>query len=163
MGTCSPPQSLRLLFPDLNYIFIQFILPLYSLFVMLFLLCVPFFQHGSQKITKKRPPCRSRWSFSSLLCIGTAHLSPTHLHGRALHNQLRPGAPAAHGKSSLVLLPSGPDTVQKLPLRRTRPSALIHADQTPHKMGLGQEFNPVIADYGLQGTATSPSSAILQL
>src|SRR5699024_7661379 len=55
---------------------------------------------------------------ASLLCMPrTRRRFPSP--GRASYNQLGSGTPAAHGRISLVLLPSGPDTVQRFPLRRT--------------------------------------------
>lgn len=158
MGTCSPPQSLRLLFPDLNYIFIQFILNFVFSVCQFLPSITPNFLTFLTKITKKTA-LSIKAVFALRLC--TAHLSPTHLHERALHNQLRPGTPAAHGKSSLVLLPSGPDTVRKFSLRRTQ-SSTSFTQTCPHtEKASGREFDPANADCGLQGTASSPSSAVL--
>lgn len=41
---------------------------------------------------------------------------------RYLSSWLQSGTPTAHGKIYLPLLPSGPDGIGKLPLRRTQPS-----------------------------------------
>jgi hypothetical protein len=42
-----------------------------------------------------------------------------------------------------VLLPSGPDTVRKFLLRRTRSSAPPETDRTPHEKDLGQASTPL--------------------
>ena len=72
--------------------------------------------------------------------------------------RLKPSAPAAPRRSFLPLLSSDPDGVQKPPVARvlalnTRPAA-----STVEQQGLVREFNPAVADCGLQGTANSPSS-----
>ena len=55
------------------------------------------------------------------------------------------------------MLPSGPGGVRRIPLRGAQPST---PSRTAHstRPALEREFNPAIADCGLQGTATSPSS-----
>jgi hypothetical protein len=55
------------------------------------------------------------------------------------------------------LLPSGPGGVRRIPLRGAQPST---PSRTAHstRSALEKEFNPAVADCGLQGTATSPSS-----
>jgi hypothetical protein len=55
------------------------------------------------------------------------------------------------------LLPSGPGGVRRIPLRGAQPST---PSRTAHstRSALEREFNPAVADCGLQGTATSPSS-----
>src|SRR6202022_4442332 len=75
----------------------------------------------------------------------------------AARNLLRSGTPTAHGRSALPLLPSGPGGVRRIPLRGAQPST---PSRTAHstRPALEREFNPAIADCGLQGTATSPSS-----
>ena len=55
------------------------------------------------------------------------------------------------------MLPSGPGGVRRIPLRGAQPSTpscTVHSTRATLKRG----FNPAIADCGLQGTATSPSS-----
>ena len=55
------------------------------------------------------------------------------------------------------MLPSGPGGVQRIPLRGAQPSTpfrMVHSTRATLERG----FNPAIADCGLQGTATSPSS-----
>jgi hypothetical protein len=82
------------------------------------------------------------------------------LHPRASRRrQLLPGDPAAHGPDRLPLLPSGPDGVwqgsvaQDLTINAAFPKEHIQRWKTSDV-----EFDPAIADCGLQGTATSPSS-----
>ena len=77
----------------------------------------------------------------------------------AARNLLRPGTPTAHGRSALPLLPSGPGGVRRIPLRGAQPST---PSRTAHstRPALEREFNPAVADCGLQGTATSPSSTV---
>ena len=72
-------------------------------------------------------------------------------------NLLRSGTPTAHGRGALPLLPSGPGGVRHFPSRGAQPST---PSQTAHstRAALKGEFNPAVADCGLQGTATSPSS-----
>ena len=55
------------------------------------------------------------------------------------------------------MLPSGPGGVRRIPLRGAQPSTLSHAVHST-RATLKRGFNPAIADCGLQGTATSPSS-----
>src|SRR5215470_12855350 len=72
-------------------------------------------------------------------------------------SQLRSGTPTAHERSALPLLPSGPGGIRRDSLRRAQPSTpfrKVHSTRTV----LEREFNPAVADCGLQGTATSPSS-----
>ena len=74
--------------------------------------------------------------------------------------RLQPEHSAAHAQTCLPLLPSGPDGVrapniaQGPTINTARRSTLL---KRPY---LGQEFDPAIADCGLQGTASSPSSTI---
>gem|GEM_PF-6311910 len=77
--------------------------------------------------------------------------------GRYPCRWLRPGALAAPGVSSLVLLPSGPDTVRKAPSRKTRPSTLLTGGR-PHKPNPRAGIQPRYSGLRVQGTATSPFS-----
>jgi len=52
----------------------------------------------------------------------TVHPPLKQTYGRAPDRQLQPGNPAAHERDRLPLLPSGPDGVHDVPLRRTWPS-----------------------------------------
>ncbi len=72
-------------------------------------------------------------------------------------SQLRPGTPTALGRGALPLLPSGPGGVRHFPSRGAQPST---PSRTSHstRAALERGFNPAVADCGLQGTATSPSS-----
>ena len=72
-------------------------------------------------------------------------------------SQLRPGTPTALGRGALPLLPSGPGGVRQFPSRGAQPSTPPHPAHST-RAPLKGEFNPAIADCGLQGTATSPSS-----
>src|SRR5262249_21219288 len=74
-----------------------------------------------------------------------------------MRNRLRPGTPTAHGRGALPLLPSGPGGVRRIPLRGAQPSTPSRAVHST-RAALEREFNPAVADCGLQGTATSPSS-----
>src|SRR4029453_4760722 len=75
----------------------------------------------------------------------------------SVRNLLRPGTPTALGRDALPLLPSGPGGVRRFPSRGAQPST---PSRTTHstRAALKGEFNPAVADCGLQGTATSPSS-----
>jgi hypothetical protein len=55
------------------------------------------------------------------------------------------------------LLPSGPGGVRRFPSRGAQPSTPSRAAHST-RTTLKREFNPAVADCGLQGTATSPSS-----
>jgi hypothetical protein len=55
------------------------------------------------------------------------------------------------------LLPSGPGGVRHFPSRGAQPSTPSHTAHST-RAPLKGEFNPAVADCGLQGTATSPSS-----
>lgn len=61
---------------------------------------------------------------------GSVHPSSIRTHRRYTGSQLGPGFLAAHRTAFLVLLPSGPDTVQKILLRKTQPSTPRHPRQT---------------------------------
>src|SRR3990172_10351044 len=72
-------------------------------------------------------------------------------------SRLRSGTPTAHERNALPLHPSGPGGIRRGSLRGAQPSTPsreAHSTRT----ALEREFNPAIADCGLQGTATSPSS-----
>src|SRR5215471_11764366 len=75
----------------------------------------------------------------------------------SVQNRLRSGTPTAHGRGALPLLPSGPGGVRRIPLRGAQPSTPSHTVHST-RAALEREFNPAVADCGLQGTATSPSS-----
>jgi hypothetical protein len=66
---------------------------------------------------------------------------------------------AAHETYFLVLLPSGPDTVQSVSLRKTKNSSHQTSDCSDCP-ALTKELNLALADCELQGTATSPSSTV---
>ena len=55
------------------------------------------------------------------------------------------------------MLPSGPGGVRHFPSRGAQPSTPSHPAHST-RAPLKGEFNPAVADCGLQGTATSPSS-----
>ena len=55
------------------------------------------------------------------------------------------------------MLPSGPGGVRHFPSRGAQPSTPSHTAHST-RAPLKGEFNPAVADCGLQGTATSPSS-----
>ena len=94
---------------------------------------------------------------SSLLMSTAVHLPPNETF-RAL-----PWQPAQSRRSRgtekhhLPLLPSGPDGVHGFSLRRTQTSSPL-TPGSPTRSTLGQEFDPALADCGLQGAATPPSS-----
>jgi hypothetical protein len=74
-----------------------------------------------------------------------------------MRSRLRSGTPAAHERNVLPLHPSGPGGIRRDSLRGAQPSTPsreAHSTRT----ALEREFNPAVADCGLQGTATSPSS-----
>src|SRR4029453_8174767 len=75
----------------------------------------------------------------------------------SVRNLLRSGTPTALGRGVLPLLPSGPGGVRNFPSRGAQPST---PSRTTHstRAALKGEFDPAVADCGLQGTATSPSS-----
>ena len=56
--------------------------------------------------------------------FNAVHLSSTAVHKRYPCRWLDLGDPAAHGMFHLMLLPSGPDMVHGIPLRRTQMSTL---------------------------------------
>jgi hypothetical protein len=91
-----------------------------------------------------------------------AHLTSTKYSRTYRNSQLRSGNPTAHKKFHLPLLPSGPDGVYRFLLRRTQPSIPLNSTGLTNT-GLRLELNPAIADCRLQGTATSPSSATINL
>src|SRR5713226_1110701 len=72
-------------------------------------------------------------------------------------SRLRSGTPTAHERSALPLLPSGPGGIRRGSLRGAQPSTPSHEAHST-RTALEREFNPAVADCGLQGTATSPSS-----
>ncbi len=76
-----------------------------------------------------------------------------------MRSQLRSGTPTAHERNALPLLPSGPGGIRRDSLRGAQPSTPSRAAHST-RTALEREFNPAVADCGLQGTATSPSSTI---
>src|SRR6266849_8895470 len=74
-----------------------------------------------------------------------------------MRSQLRSGTPTAHERNALPLLPSGPGGIRRDSLRGAQPSTPSHEAHST-RTALEREFNPAVADCGLQGTATSPSS-----
>jgi hypothetical protein len=72
--------------------------------------------------------------------------------------KLRSGDPAAHEMACLPLLPSGPDGVRRVPLRRTRPSTPRH-DRPPRGTAPRAGIQPRCSGLRVQGTAGSPPSA----
>src|SRR4030095_12639181 len=75
----------------------------------------------------------------------------------SVRNLLRSGTPTALGRDALPLLPSGPGGGRPFPSPCGPPST---PSRTTHstRAALKGEFNPAVADCGLQGTATSPAS-----
>src|SRR3970040_1559582 len=95
-------------------------------------------------------------------------MSPLRVYGRAPsidlarpaispRNLLRSGTPTAHERVALPLLPSGPGGVRRFSLRGAQPSTPPREAHSTRR-SLERGFNPAVADCGLQGTATSPSS-----
>src|SRR3990172_7243642 len=95
-------------------------------------------------------------------------MSPSEINGRAPsidlarpaispRNLLRSGTPTAHERVALPLLPSGPGGVRRFSLRGAQPSTPPREAHSTRR-SLERGFNPAVADCGLQGTATSPSS-----
>lgn len=74
-----------------------------------------------------------------------------------LVGKLNSGNLTAHKTLSLVLLPSRPDTVRSVLLRKTKISSLPTKDSFTG-VDLSREFYLARAGCKLQGTATSPSS-----
>lgn len=72
--------------------------------------------------TIKNLPAQERTGLN--LKIIAVHLSSTAAHKRYPCRWLDLGDPAAHGMFHLMLLPSGPDMVHGIPLRRTQMSTL---------------------------------------
>ncbi len=107
---------------------------------------------------KRKRPMHSHRSFSKNHSIIVAvHLASNHADEQSVAVS-SDQAPLRHTQAiPLVLLPSGPDTVQEAWSRRTRSSTPLttnrFTDENPRP-----DINPAIADCGLQGTATSPSS-----
>ena len=81
--------------------------------------------------------------------------NPTHKRYRC--SWLSPGTLTAHGRSSLVLLHSWPDTVHWFPLRETQTSTLLTAgcstNQDPRL-----KHHPCCSGLQVQGTAISPAA-----
>src|SRR5262249_35339630 len=100
-----------------------------------------------------RPPLASEDLIGQRPCT----LNRTDRPAISTRNLLRSGTPTAHERGALPLLPSGPGGVRRIPLRGAQPST---PSRTAHstRPALEREFNPAVADCGLQGTATSPSS-----
>jgi len=67
------------------------------------------------------------------LNFNAVHLASKILSGRYSSSLLHSGYPASHRMDSLVLLPSGPDTVQNVLLRRTQTSTPLTRAR-PHKV-----------------------------
>src|SRR3990172_3738235 len=95
-------------------------------------------------------------------------MSPSEINGRAPsidlarpaispRNLLRSGTPTAHERVALPLLPYGPGGVRRFSLRGAQPSTPPREAHSTRR-SLERGFNPAVADCGLQGTATSPSS-----
>src|SRR3989304_806271 len=95
-------------------------------------------------------------------------MSPSEINGRAPsidlarpaispRNLLRSGTPTAHERVALPLLPSGPGGGRRFSLRGAQPSTPPREAHSTRR-SLERGFNPAVADCGLQGTATSPSS-----
>ena len=105
------------------------------------------------RVEHLRPPLPRQDLISQRPCT----LNRTDHTAIAARNLLRSGTPTAHERGALPLLPSGPGGVRRIPLRGAQPST---PSRTAHstRPALEREFNPAIADCGLQGTATSPSS-----
>src|SRR5712692_2510231 len=74
-----------------------------------------------------------------------------------MRSQLRSGTPTAHERNALPLHPSGSGGIRRGSLRGAQPSTPSHEAHST-RTALEREFNPAVADCGLQGTATSPSS-----
>ena len=72
--------------------------------------------------------------------------------------RLRPDILTAHNSYCLPLLSSESDGVHRPLLRKIRSSTPLEMGLTLHITGLRREFNPAIADCGLQDTAAFPSS-----
>src|SRR3990172_6815391 len=96
-------------------------------------------------------------------------MSPSEINGRAPsidlarpaispRNLLRSGTPTAHERVALPLLPSGPGGVRRFSLRGAQPSTPPREAHSTRR-SLERGFNPPVADCGLQGTATSRSTA----
>lgn len=82
---------------------------------------------------------------------------------RANHRRLlRPGYLTAPAGIPLVLLPSGPDTVREPTLRKTRSSTSLTMT-SPHKSYPKVGIQPSYSGLLVQGTATSPSSTVIDL
>lgn len=82
---------------------------------------------------------------------------------RANHRRLlRPGCLTAPVGVPLVLLPSGPDTVREPTLRKTRSSTPLTMTR-PHKSYPRVGIQPSYSGLLVQGTATSPSSTVIDL
>src|SRR5437773_8504043 len=77
-----------------------------------------------------------------------------------MRSQLRSGTPTAHERNALPLLPSGPGGIRRDSLRGAQPSTPFRKAHST-RTALEREFNPAVADCGLQGTATSPSSTAI--
>ena len=66
--------------------------------------------------------------------------------GASLQDQLRPGAPAAHGERSLPLLPSGPGGVREAAAARDPAINTVQATRHPETTTLGWGFSLAEAD-----------------
>jgi len=73
------------------------------------------------------------------------HLPSTYNYERYLGKELGLGTLAAHPANCLPLLPSGPDGVHSLELRKTQSSSPFNQGPDFTVICLGQEFNPAIA------------------
>ncbi len=101
--------------------------------------------YSSTRTQKILPPCGAGGFPGS-----AAPLSSMSAPRRITGGWLGPGYPAAPGRSSLVLLPSGPDTVRKDPPRRTRSSTLRGRCRPSMTHTSRQAFNPALADCGFR-------------
>lgn len=77
--------------------------------------------------------------------------------------QLRPGVPAALWETLLVLLPSGPDTVQMLADARNPAIIVARCCVAERNTPRGQAPRPRYGGFRVQGTAGSPSSTVATL
>lgn len=115
-----------------------------------------FFSHTAfQK--KAGPMCLTGPAFQSFISKFSPHASLRKSSNRRnLISQLGPGTLTSHERSSLVLLCSHPDTVQKFPLHETRTSTPLNKGSST-KLIPRIGITPAIADFRLQGAAAAPA------
>ena len=92
-----------------------------------------------------------------LLKLKAVHLMSTCFHKRYPYSKLQSGDLAAHASARLPLLPSGPDGVHVLTLRKTQLSSPLIRGR-PYKNKPRSGIQPCCSGLQVQGTATSPSS-----